>query len=136
MRDRDAHISAAEKARRDVLDVDIGWGVGVHADRPEAVSGILRKGCRGTDTDEEHLARVRDGFHRRFEPIVVDCSDAFGDGVRRGGEDFEQHDARRVRVGDIAVVERLIPRLARQHELKVAIASVSHALAAADHRRG
>jgi len=135
MRDRDAHIAAAEQARRDMLDVHIGRRVGLHADRPEPVGRILRERRRGSHPDEEHVARSRDRFYRLLEPIVIDRPNAFRDGVSCGGEHFEEHRAHRVCVDDVPVVERLGPDLTDQTELKVAIATESHPLATADHCR-
>lgn len=135
MRDRDAHIAAAEQARRDMLDVHIGRSVGLDADRPEPVGRILRERCRGPHPDEEHLPRTRDRRHRLLEPKVIDSPNAFRDRVGCGGEDFEEHRAHRVCVGDVPVVERLGPGLTGQSDLEVTIAPESHPLATADHRR-
>jgi len=126
-----------EQSRRDMLHVHIGRSVGLHADRTKPVGRVLCERRRGPDADEEHLSRVRDRLHRLLEPIVINGSNAFSDGVRSSSEHFEEHGAHRVRVGDVTVVERLGPALAGQGELKVAIPAESHSLAAADHgRRG
>ena len=71
-----------------MLDVHIGGCVSLHADRAETVGRILRKRCGGANSDEEHVSRTRDRFHRPLEPLVIDGSHAFGDRMRRGSEHF------------------------------------------------
>jgi len=138
MRDRDAYIAAAQQAGRDMLDMHVGRRVGLRADRAKPVGRVLGERRRGPDPDEQHLARGRDQLHRLLESAMVDRPNAFSDGLRGSGEHFDEDGAHRVRVSDVAVVERLGPDFAGQGELKVAIAAESHSLTTPDdgRRRG
>jgi hypothetical protein len=136
--DREAQVARLEQLRRHVLDMGVWRKLCPHADRLEAVSGILSKRSGGADADKEDCVGTAQELNSCGECLRRDSGGGVNDRLRSRLCDLRK-DPQRV-ISGLDVPEVLLAagsrQLLDQRQLEVMKALEAELLGAANHGRG